>query len=88
MDSVVPGLHVYAGWGILLPRGTAPEVTTWYTENFVRAIRSEQSRKFFEENLMFMDERDLTPEGYRRNMMELRRVWLPIAQGMDFSSTK
>ena len=88
MDSVVPGLHVYAGWGILLPRGTPPEVTTWYTENFVRAIRSEQSRKFFEENLMFMDERELTPEGYRRNMMELRRVWLPIAQGMDFSSTK
>jgi tripartite-type tricarboxylate transporter receptor subunit TctC len=88
MDTVVPGLHVYAGWGILLPHGTPPEVITWYTENFVRAIRSEQSRKFFEENLMFMDERELTPEGYRRNMMELRRVWLPIAQNMDFGNKK
>jgi len=88
MDSVVPGLNVYAGWGILLPRGTPSEVTKWYVENFAQAIRSEQSRRFFEDNLMFMDERDLTPEGYRRNMLELRRVWLPIAQSMDFSSTK
>lgn len=88
MDSVVPGLNVYAGWGILLPRGTSSEVTKWYVENFARAIRSEQSRRFLEDNLMFMDERDLTPEGYRRNMLELRRVWLPIAQSMDFSTTR
>ena len=88
MDTVVPGLHVYAGWGILLPRGTPTEVTTWYTENFTRAIRSEQSRKFFEENLMFVDERELTPSGYRHSMMDLRRVWLPIAQNMDFGTTK
>jgi tripartite-type tricarboxylate transporter receptor subunit TctC len=86
MEDVVPGLHVYAGWGILLPKGTPPEIIKWYTENFVNAIRSDQSRRFFSENLMFVDERELTPEGYRRNMMELRRVWLPIAQNMDFSS--
>ena len=84
METVVPGLHVYAGWGILLPKNTPAEVQKWYVDNFARAIRSEQSRKFFEDNLMFPDERDLTPEGFRRNMMELRRVWLPIAQKMDF----
>lgn len=88
MDSVVPGLHVYAGWGILLPRGTPPEAVRWYTDNFARAIRSEESRRFFEENLMFVDERELTPQGYRQNMMELRRVWLPIAQNMDFGNKK
>jgi tripartite-type tricarboxylate transporter receptor subunit TctC len=88
MDSVVPGLHVYAGWGILLPSGVTPEVTNWYVEHFVKAIRSEQSRRFFEDNLMFMDERELTPEGYRSSMMRLRKTWLPIAQSMDFSSTK
>lgn len=88
MESVVPGLNVYAGWGILLPRGAPPQVITWYVDNFARAIRSEQSQRFFEDNLMFMDERDLTPVGYQRNMMELRRVWLPIAQSMDFGSTK
>ena len=84
MDTVVPGLHVYAGWSILLPKNTPPAIQKWYVDNFAAAIRSEQSKKFFEDNLMFPDERDLTPEGFRRNMMELRRVWLPIAQKMDF----
>lgn len=84
MDAVVPGLHVYAGWGILLPKNTPAAIQKWYVDNFVAAIRSEQSRRFFEDNLMFPDDRDLTPDGYRRSMMELRRVWLPVAQKMDF----
>jgi tripartite-type tricarboxylate transporter receptor subunit TctC len=88
MNSVVPGLHVYAGWGILLPKGASPEVTKWYVDNFSRAVRSERSRQFFEENLMFMDDRDLTPEGFKQNMLSLRKSWLPIAQKMDFSQSK
>lgn len=88
MDSVVPGLYVYAGWGILLPRGTDPEIVRWYTDNFSQAIRSDTSRRFFQENLMFIDERELTPQGYRDSMMRLRRVWLPIAQNMDFGNKK
>jgi tripartite-type tricarboxylate transporter receptor subunit TctC len=85
---VVPGLNVYAGWGILLPKGAPPEVTKWYVDNFSRAVRSERSRQFFEENLMFMDERDLSPQGYKQNMLALRRAWLPVAQKMDFSQGK
>lgn len=88
MNTVVPGANVYAGWGILLPKGTDPAVIKWYVEHFTRAIRSESAQKFFSENLMFVDDRELTPQGYRRNMLELRRIWLPIAQRMDFGSSK
>ena len=84
MDALVPGLHVYAGWSILLPKNTPANIQKWYVDNFAAAIRSEHSRRFFEENLMFPDERDLTPESHRQRMMELRRQWLPIAQRMDF----
>jgi tripartite-type tricarboxylate transporter receptor subunit TctC len=86
MSSVVPGLNVYAGWGILLPKNTPPEVTKWYVDNFAKAVRSEKSRQFFDENLMFMDERELTPQGYKESMLALRRVWLPIAKKMDFGN--
>jgi tripartite-type tricarboxylate transporter receptor subunit TctC len=88
MDSVVPGLHVYAGWGILLPKNTPAEVAQWYTENFRQAIRSEKAQRYFQENLMFVEERELTPEGYKRSMLDLRKVWLPIAQKMDFGTAK
>lgn len=86
MSSVVPGLNVYAGWGILLPKNTPPEVTKWYVDNFAKAVRSEKSRQFFNENLMFIDERELTPRGYKESMLALRRVWLPIAKKMDFGN--
>jgi len=88
MNTVVPGANVYAGWGILLPRGADPAVTKWYVDNFTRAIRSESAQRFFAENLMFVENRELTPEGYKKSMLELRRVWLPIAQKMDFNQTK
>jgi len=88
MDSVIPGLHVYAGWGILLPRDTPQEIAQWYTENFRQAVRSEKAQNFFRENLMFVEERELTPEGYKKSMLDLRRVWLPIAEKMDFGTAK
>jgi tripartite-type tricarboxylate transporter receptor subunit TctC len=88
MDTVVPGLHVYAGWGILLPKDTPRDVAQWYTDNFRMAIRSERAQRYFQDNLMFVEERELTPEGYKRSMLELRRVWLPIAQKMDFGTAK
>jgi tripartite-type tricarboxylate transporter receptor subunit TctC len=88
MDTVVPGLHVYAGWGILLPKNTPAKVAQWYSENFRAAIRGNRAQRFFEDNLMFVEERELTPEGYRKSMQDLRRVWLPIAQQMDFGTTK
>lgn len=88
MDTVVPGLHVYAGWGILLPKNTAPEIARWYTDNFREAIQGERAQRFFQDNLMFVEPRELTPEGYRQSMQELRRVWLPIASRMDFGTAK
>jgi tripartite-type tricarboxylate transporter receptor subunit TctC len=86
MQTVVPGANVYAGWGILLPKGTPPEVVRWYTDNFVRAIRSAEAQRYFADNLMFVEERELTPQGYRESMLALRRTWLPIAQKMDFKN--
>ena len=88
MESVIPGLHVYAGWGILLPRDTPKDVAQWYTENFRTAIRSEKAQRYFQDNLMFVEERELTPEGYKKSMLDLRRTWLPIAEKMDFGTAR
>ena len=50
----------------------------------MRAIRGTEAQQFFADNLMFVEERELTPQGYKTSMLALRRVWLPIAQKMDF----
>lgn len=88
MNTILPGANVYAGWGILLPKGTPTDIVSWYNQNFLRAIRSNEAQQFFSENLMFVEERELSPGGYKSSMIALRKVWLPIAEKMDFKGNK
>lgn len=74
-NRYVPGLNVYACWNIVLPKGTPNEVTEWFAQEFIEAIQSKQSKKFFDENFMFIDQRALGPVGVRKDMVDLRRQW-------------
>lgn len=80
MNKWVPGMNVYAAWGIILPKGTDPEIRKWYVDNFAAAIRSPEAKQFFDNNYMFYDERELTPEGFKSSMMQLRKQWIPILE--------
>lgn len=80
MNRWIPGMNVYAAWGIILPKGASPAVTKWYVDNFSRAIRSAEAKEFFDKNFMFFDERELTPTGFKSSMMQLRSQWVPILQ--------
>jgi tripartite-type tricarboxylate transporter receptor subunit TctC len=88
MEKYVPGLNVYAGWGILLPKNTPREIVEWYNREFKKAIVSKQAQEFFKQNLMFVEERELTPDGYQASMLVLRHRWQPIARSMDFGNTR
>lgn len=74
-NQSVPGLNVYACWNIVLPKGTASEIQEWYAREFVEAITSKQSKKFFDENFMFVDSKALGPINVRKDMVDLRRQW-------------
>ena len=80
MNRWVPGMNVYAAWGIILPKGTDQDIVKWYVENFSRTIRSTEAKKFFDQNYMFMEERELTPIGFKNSMLQLREQWVPILQ--------
>jgi tripartite-type tricarboxylate transporter receptor subunit TctC len=86
MDPYIPGMNMYAGWGIVLPKNTPREVVEWYNREFKKAITSKKAQEFFKQNLMFVDERELTPDGYQASMLALRHRLQPIAQKMDFGS--
>lgn len=74
-NKYVPGLNVYACWNIVLPKGTSDDITNWYAQEFVEAIESQASQKFFNENFMFVDRRALGPVNVRKDMVDLRRQW-------------
>lgn len=55
MNTVLPGFEVSAGWGLMLPRNTAPEIIQWYEREFAKVLKSDETRTMFEQNL-FQDE--------------------------------
>lgn len=82
MNEYIPGLNVYAGWGIILPKGTDPEIVKWYVNTFSKTILSDDAQRFFDDNLMFSDAKMLTPKGFKEDMLKLRKQWVPIIERM------
>lgn len=80
MNKWVPGMNVYAAWGIILPKNTDTKIRDWYVSKFSQAIRSPEAKKFFDQNYMFYDPKELTPAGFKESMMSLRKQWVPILE--------
>jgi tripartite-type tricarboxylate transporter receptor subunit TctC len=78
MNKTVPGMNVYAAWGIILPKGTPSVIREWYVTEFSKAIKSPEAKEFFSKNYMFTDPKELTPDGFKSSMMHLREQWIPI----------
>lgn len=82
MNQYVPGLNVYACWNIVLPAGTSSEIQDWYAREFVEAIKSNEAKKFFDANFMFVDQTALGPINSRKDMVMLKRQWGPYVEKM------
>lgn len=85
LNTVAPGINVYAAWSIQLPKGTPKEVVDWYQKNFSAAIRSKEYADWRDINVVFYDEDELNPAGLRKHMDELRATFLPILKQLDLS---
>ena len=86
MKDLIPGMNVYAAWGIILPKNTDKEIIDWYVTNFTSAIRSNEGQRFLRENLMFAEPKEQTPQGFRSSMMQLREKWVPIIKEVGWSN--
>jgi hypothetical protein len=80
MKDYAPGLNIHGCWNLVLPPNTPADVQAWYRENFIPALKSQELKAKYEENLMFVTPGELSPEGVRASMIKLRQVWQPIAR--------
>ena len=85
LNTVAPGINVYAAWSIELPPGTSRDITEWYQREFAAAIRSPEYREYTDANVIFYAEDELTPAGLRRHMEELRAAFLPVLSRIDLT---
>lgn len=86
MKDLIPGMNVYAAWGIVLPKNTDKGIIDWYVINFTNAIRSNDGQRFLRENLMFAESKEQTPQGFKASMMQLREKWVPIINEVGWSN--
>ena len=78
MKDYVPGMNVYAAWGIIFPKGTNQNIIDWYVTMFRNSINSSEGRQFIKDNLMFAEIKEQTPAGFKASMIALRKQWIPI----------
>jgi tripartite-type tricarboxylate transporter receptor subunit TctC len=85
LNTVAPGINVYAAWSIQLPLGTPKDITEWYQQQFSAAVRSAEYKEYTDANVIFYAEDELTPAGLKRHMDDLRAAFIPVLSRIDLS---
>jgi tripartite-type tricarboxylate transporter receptor subunit TctC len=85
LNTVAPGINVYAAWSIQLPPGTDKSIVEWYQKQFSAAVRSPEYREYTDANVIFYAEDELTPAGLKRHMDDLRAAFIPVLSKIDLS---
>jgi tripartite-type tricarboxylate transporter receptor subunit TctC len=80
MSKYAPGLNLYGCWNLVLPKNTPEDIQKWYRDNFIPAIRSNEAKEKFDDNLMFITTKEHSPQGVHASMALLRRDWINIAK--------
>ena len=85
LNTVAPGINVYAAWSIQLPPGTDKSIVEWYQKQFSAAVRSAEYKEYTDANVIFYAEDELTPAGLRKHMDELRATFISVLSRIDLS---
>ena len=75
ISEYLPGVEVMAMWNITLPKDTPQEIVDWYVKTFSTAIKSDNVKKYFDDNYISMPP-DLDPVSSRKVIAELRNRYL------------
>ena len=85
LNTVAPGINVYAAWAISLPPNTPQPIVDWYTKTFAAAIHTKEYQTWCYDNVVFTEDSELTPAGLHKQMDSLRTTFLPILQTIDLT---
>ena len=87
LNTVAPGIDVYAAWAIALPPKTPKEIVTWYNKTFVAAMKTKEYKEWCDQNLVFIEERELTPKGVNQQTETLRATFLSMQKYISTDGT-
>jgi hypothetical protein len=83
LRKIAPGINVFAAWNLVLPPRTERVIVDYYADLFARAINTTEYQEWMDQNLVFVESRELDPDGLRQHAQELRRTFLPLANQIN-----
>jgi len=83
LRKIAPGINVFAAWNLVLPPKTERAIVDYYADLFARAINTAEYQEWMDQNLVFVDSRELDPDGLRQHAQELRKTFLPLANQIN-----
>ena len=83
LQKIAPGINVFAAWNLVLPPRTERAIVDYYADLFARAINTTEYQEWMDQNLIFVDSRELDPDGLRQYAQELRRTFLPLTNQIN-----
>jgi tripartite-type tricarboxylate transporter receptor subunit TctC len=78
LNTIAPGIDVQAGWLLIAPPNTSDEIVNWYNAAFVKAIKSQEFNDWAEKNIITIAQSDLTPNGMKDKIEQIRATFLPL----------
>ena len=85
LNTVAPGVNVYAGWTLVLPPNTPRDIVNWYQKTFSAAMHTKEYQQWCYNNVVFFEESETTPEGAYKAAKEMREAFLPMLLTIDLS---
>jgi len=81
ISSVLPKFDIVGTWGLLLPKGTPPDVIEWYRREFTKAVQSNTVRKVYEANLLEYPKIE-GPTKYQEYVINRENEWKPLVDSV------
>ena len=78
-------ISVMAAWALALPPNTPQDIVDWYAKNFIPALKSAEVKQYYDDNLISLESMQLTPQGFDKHILELRKEYMPLAKTIDIS---
>jgi len=78
LDTALPNFNITGMWALMLPAGTPNDVVEWYTREFTKAMKSDEAKVIFYDNLL-LERTDLqNPKSMGEWVKSREKQWQPL----------
>jgi tripartite-type tricarboxylate transporter receptor subunit TctC len=82
MDTAIPKFNVSGMWALMLPANAPKEVVEWYNREFTKAMKSEEVKAVFYDNLLTENKALQNPEAMKLWVKTREKQWQPLVEAV------